>query len=83
MPTNPGSNYRNVFCFIYLVHNYELFNEQEVMMHWQDNGENGGKDIESFERCSPLCCLALCLSHTFALSAPGSTVEAIWLPTLF
>jgi len=53
------------------------------MMHWQENGENGEKDIESFEHGSPLCCLTLCLSHTFALSARGSTVEAIWLPTLF
>lgn len=83
MATNASSNHRSVFCFTYLMHKYELFNEQKVMMPWQVKGENGGKGIESSEHCSPLCRLTLCLSHTFALSARGSTVEAIWLPIPF
>lgn len=67
MAKNPCSNYKNAVCFIYLMHNYKLYNEQKVMMHCQDNRENGGKDIESFEHCSPLCCLTLSLSHVCPL----------------
>lgn len=83
MATKPTSNYKNVVCFTYLIYKYKFFNEEKAMLHCQDNGENGGKDILlssllsrslSLSYICPLCLWFHCGSHM----ASNSLLSSHW-----